>query len=464
MKTTYIYFVGILGVFLALLSCQDKIGEDNASGKLARMNIDGAKLLFIASENATSTLYGVKNASSLRSSSTGEEQVFEVEYYDNEGKTIKGKTPIYLKDAGDYLVALFKRTGGSSTEEVYLVRKKDGRVFEVPEDYNPSLSGNNGLFFNKSMNERTTRFNYLNSDWDFLEFQFDGAYNLYFTAVHCLASGDCPHVLHRVTPASNGELTIKPLSVENETVWGHCVDSKGNALYGLAGGEWMRYVGASGEMSERIPTVRKTYGDYPIYTCNFVWNGTEGLMALYTFTGEYDESTDTFTSFPENKYFLMTWQNGAFVKARELDLPFRNNLPSSNNMFYVDGKMLYSHYHEGVTTLVDLSSPSAYREIPTSLQANCVIGGKLHHFDRNAFSLTRIDDKDGSTTPVYTLNKSLIDGYILAYIMDVTEEGILFGAYRLSDKLVVMAKIDKENGLTILQGNSGEVSVITVLS
>ena len=191
---------------MMLLSCQDDIGENNKTGKISRVNIDGAKLLFIASQNSTSTLYGVKSASYFRSTSGGEDQVFEVEYYDKEGKTIKGKIPIHVKDAGDYIVALFKKSGGASTEEVYLVRKRDGRVFEVPEKYNPNPSGNSELFFNRSVNALSTRFNYMPSDWDYNDILFDENNNFYFTALNCLESGTCHHVLHRATPTSNGEL------------------------------------------------------------------------------------------------------------------------------------------------------------------------------------------------------------------------------------------------------------------
>ena len=123
------------------------------------------------------------------------------------------------------------------------------------------------LFVFYSVNALSTRFNYLSSDWDYNDILFDGSNNLYFTALKCLANGSCHHVLHRVTPTSNGELNIKPISVEDETVWWYCVDKRGNTLYGLAGGEWMRYIKANGELGERTPTVKKTYGDAPIYIC-----------------------------------------------------------------------------------------------------------------------------------------------------------------------------------------------------
>ena len=59
---------------MMLLSCQDDIGETTKRVKY-RVNIDGAKLLFIASQNSTSTLYGVKSASYFALHRGGEDQV-----------------------------------------------------------------------------------------------------------------------------------------------------------------------------------------------------------------------------------------------------------------------------------------------------------------------------------------------------------------------------------------------------
>jgi len=48
--------------------------------------------------------------------------------------------------------------------------------------------------------------------------------------------------------------------------------------------------------------------------------------------------------------------------------------------------------------------------------------------------------------------------------MDVTENGVLFCAHRFSDKMNVVANIEVDNVLTILQSNSAEVSVIMPLN
>ena len=452
----------VLCFTLILLSCQDTIDGEEQAGKLRHMTIEEAKSLFIATHDAEATLYGVKCTPSLRSTADSGEQMYEVEYRDHAGKKIRGIIPFYVRDLGDYLFMIFREQG--STGKIYLVRKSDGKASEIPEEYIPSLSGNNEIIYNKSVNRRSFRPNYIDSEWDFLDIVKDRENNLYYTAIRCNNSGLCPHILYRASPAPGGEFTYKPLSVENETVWGFCVDGDGNVLYGLAGGRWMRSVRADGVPGELIPTVRKTNGDSPVYVCNFVWSSTEGIMALYSFMGDYDEKSYTFTPYHEPRHFLMTLKNGQFEKVREINLPFTNNFPTSTNLSHVAGKVIYSHYHGGVTTLIDLSSEEFYRETPCPVQANMVINNLLYHFDKNGLALTRVDIEDGTTTHIYKLDRARLEGYTVAHILDVSETCILLGAYRMSDKHYLLMRMNVDNEITILKDiPGGGVSLFTSL-
>ncbi len=447
---------------LTLLACQDTIDGEEQAGKLRHMNIEEAKSLFIATHDAGATLYGMKRTSPLRSTADSGEQMYEVEYRDHAGKKIRGMIPFYVRDLGDYLLTIFHEQG--RTGEIYLVRKSDGKASEIPGEYIPSLSGNNEILYNKSVNRRSFRPNYIDSEWDFLDIVKDRENNLYYTAIRCNNSGLCPHILYRASPAPGGEFTYKPLSVENETVWGFCVDGDGNVLYGLAGGRWMRSVRADGVPGELIPTVRKTNGDSPVYVCNFVWSSTEGIMALYSFMGDYDEKSYTFTPYHEPRHFLMTLKNGQFEKVREINLPFTNNFPTSTNLSHVAGKVIYSHYHGGVTTLIDLSSEEFYRETPCPVQANMVINNLLYHFDKNGLALTRVDIEDGTTTHIYKLDRARLEGYTVAHILDVSETCILLGAYRMSDKHYLLMRMNVDNEITILKDiEGGGVSLFTTL-
>ncbi|MDD4800998.1 MAG: hypothetical protein PHD28_08230 [Proteiniphilum sp.] len=70
--------------------------------------------------------------------------------------------PLYVRDLGNYLLAIFQKQG--STGEIYIVKKGDGKVFEIPEEYIPSLSGNNERLYNRSVNRRSFRPNYIDSE------------------------------------------------------------------------------------------------------------------------------------------------------------------------------------------------------------------------------------------------------------------------------------------------------------
>jgi len=463
-KKTIHFFVWILSISIAAMSCKDDGKKDNDAGKFARMNIAEAKLLFIASSASSSKLYGIKNSSSLRSSSDTGDEIYEIEYLDDNDKPIKDKTPDYIYDAGDFLIVFFKNSAGWVVEEeAYFVRKTDGTVYEVPNEYIPSLSGYNELIFNSTINKRRFRYTNTINDMDFLNFCYDKNKNIYYTVIRCLSNGECPLILYRVSSISNAVINYKQISTENETVWGFCTDDAGNVIYGRAGGEWMRYISSDGNIGKPIPVITRTNWDEPVSVYKFVWNGSNGIMAFLTVLGEYT-SDGWYTSYPKNKYYLMVMENGQFVKKREITLDFSNNYPSSYNVFHVQGKVIYSHYFGNTATLVDISGEKSYREIPCSVEANIIINDKLYNFDKNAFSLTYINIDNGTTSPIFALNKSALSDYYVTCIIDVTESSVTFGAYRLSDKMNVVAKIGLDNVLTILQSNSGEVSVIMPLN
>jgi len=456
-------YIGILVVSAIFSGCRnDESGSNNNKGSFTQMNIKDAKTLFIASSNLSSKMYGIKK-SSLRSTSEGEE-IYEINYLDENGNRIEEKIPNYIYDAGDFLIVFFKKSQGWVVEEeVYFVRKTDGVVYEAPNEYFPTPCGSNGLIFNSNLNKRRFRFSDSINDLDFLNISYDRDNNFYYTAIRCSSNGECPNTLYRASAISSAAINFKQVSAENETVDDFCVDDTGNIIYIRAGGEWMRYISANGIIGELIPIITKTNWDAPVSAYKFIWNGTDGIMALLTVWGEYS-SDGWYTSYPKSRNYLMKLENGQFVKIKEISLEFNNNYPSSYNVFYVHGKVIYSHYYGSTSTLVDISNENSYREIPCSVEANIVINDALYSFNKNTFSLTHINIDNGTTTPIFTLDKSGLSDYFITCIMDVTESSVIFGAYRLSDKVNVIAKIGLDNVLTILQSNSGEVSVVTSLN
>ncbi|MDR2146307.1 MAG: hypothetical protein LBE91_07610 [Tannerella sp.] len=464
MKKANLFLIWIFSISVIATSCREDIVKDSGgekTGKLARMNIADAKLLFITSGESGVKLYGVKNSSLLKSTSEMSDEIYEIEYLDENGKPVEDKIPRSIYDAGDFLIVFFREVDGwVVAEEAYFVRKADGAVYEVPNEYIPSSDGYNELIFNSNVNRQGFKYP---GNGDFLNISFDGNDNFYYTAIRCLSSGECPHILYRVSSISNSGIDFRQVSAENETVWGFCMDDAGNSIYCRAGGEWLRYVSADGNMGEPIPVITRTGWDAPVSVYRFVWNGTDGIMALLAVWGEYD-SEGWYNAYPENRHYLMKLKNGQFEKTREISLDFSRNFPSSYNVFYVQGKVIYSHYSGSSTILVDISGENSYREIPCPVGANIVINGKLYNFDENTFSLTHINIDNGTATPVFALNKSVLNDYVISCIMDVTESSITFGAYRLSDKMNVVAKIGLDNVPVILQSNSGEVSLVAPLN
>ena len=464
MKKVNLYFIWIISMSILTTSCKDDALKDEKSGKVSHMNIANAKTLYITSHESISKLYGIKKSSMLRSMSETDGEIYEIEYFDEDSKPIEGKSPHYIYDAGDFLILFFKRSEGWLVEEeVCFVRKIDGVVFEIADDYIPSISGYNGLIFNSNVNKRSIYSNVV-GDLDFINICYDKNDNFYYTAILCQNDGTCPHTLYRVPSISNAAINFKQISAESETVWGFCVDDAGNAIYGRAGGEWMRYVSNSGVISEPIPVIiRAKNSDYPLENYLFVWTGTDGIMSLKVERGE-QFSDGSFTSHQTPKYYLMKMEDGQFIKKREVMLDFSNSSPSSYNVFYINRRVLYSHYNGSTTTLVDISNESSYCEIPCSVKANAVINDKLYNFNAESFSLTHIDVDNGATTLIYDLDKSLLSDFHIACIIDVTESGITFSAYRLSDNTYIVARINSDNIVTILQDNSGKVSAITSLN
>ena len=466
MKRLIHFFVWILGISVVAISCKDK--EEKAR-KFARMNIAEAKLLYIASSSSSSKLYGIKK-SSLKSTSDANDEIYEIEYLDENGKLIEGIIPDYIFDAGDFLIVIFEKfneqtTGWVNKSDAYFVKKSDGSAYKIPDEYFPSVSGNQELFYNHNTNIRRFRYSNIINNWDFLNFCYDKNNNIYFTVVDCSKNPGhaCPHIVYKVYPSST--MNFQQVS-KDDGAWGYCLDDNGNLIYG-SGYEQMRFGSTNGSFSEPIPTIVRANNNVPLEIYRFVWAGADGIMSLKTVI--YDICPETGEVIIDNRpprQYLMKMENGQFVKKSEIALDFSmdNNYPSSYNVFYVRGKVIYSHFYGSTATLVDVSNVNSYREIPCSVEANIVINNELYHFDKNTFSLTHINIDNGATTPVFSLDKSVLSDYSISCIMDVTESSIMFGAYRRSDNMKVVAKIGLGNVLTIMQSNSGDVSVIMPLN
>jgi len=460
------FLLWILSITMVMWSCDNKIDDKGKAGTLKRMDIAEAKLLFIASLDSGKRLYGIKKSSMLRSESDSNDEIYEINYLDENVEQVEEFTPSYLLDAGDYLIAVLKRVDGWFVEEkAYFVKKSDGSVYELQNEYIPSYSGYDELIFNYNFNKRSVMYND-----NYINIVNDKNNNLYYTAIRCLSDGSCPDILYQVSSITSASINFKQISEVNDRVHGWCMDDAGNMIYSF--NIWtedrrMRYRSVDGSFSEPIPVIKKTNWDAPDEVYRFVWKGSDGFMALLQCWGEYN-SDGGYTDFPNPRHYLMKMENGQFVKKRELLLEFGygGNYPSSANVFYVKGQVIFNHYWGGTATLVDISNENSYREINCSVVANIVINDELYNFDKNNLSLTHINISNGSATPVFVLDKSALSDYHISNIMDVTENSVTFSAYRFSligqNQKPVVAKIGLDNVVTILQDNSGDISDVII--
>jgi hypothetical protein len=396
--------IGVLVASVIFSGCKDNDGGGRSN--FTRMNIEEAKTLFIASSNSVSKMYGIKN-SSLKSTSEDEE-VYEINCLDENNNPIEEKIPSYIHDAGKWLVVIFDVRQGY---EAYFVKKTDGSVYKIPDEYFPSKNENNDLFFNHNIN--IWRFRHTNQirDMDFMYFGYDNDNNIYYPITRCPSTfGVCPRILYKVSSITSATINFKQISDDNDNVGSYCIDDNGNIVYG-SGSEQMRYCSANGDLGEPVPTIVRYNHGAPIEIYRFIWAGTDGIMSLKE---EYREQLPdgTFVTSPGRRY-LMKMENGKFVKKREITFDFDHFYPSSFNVFYVHGKVIYSHYDESTATLIDISSENSYRETPCSVEANIVINDELYNFDKDIFSLTHINIDNGAITPVFTLDKSVLSDYII---------------------------------------------------
>ena len=56
------------------------------------------------------------------------------------------------------------------------------------------------------------------------------------------------------------------------------------------------------------------------------------------------------------------------------------------------------------------------------------------------------------------------EGYHITNFLEITEEGVLFDAFRTSDKMNVVASIDVNKEFTILQESYGAVEVLVSMN
>lgn len=470
MRKCIYLLAGILFFCLVATSCEDDIidgSKADEKSRIGKMNIEDADLLYISKQESDRKLYGVSDISSLRSSSNNKSGVYEIEIYNPKGKLIKNKTPHYIKDAGEYIIAFFKNNPASLyNDEVYFISKKDGKAHIIPEKFFPVSGDYNERIFNKDLYNKRFVFKNATNSLEYLNINVDKHNRIYYTALECFNDGTCANVLYRASFQQNNEIKFEKISIDNEYASGYLIDNAGNSLYGSPGDiGLMRFTSADKKITNQIEADDKIQGESPLSQINFVWNSSDDIMAIKTIRGMRNPE-DGSISYIDDIILLtkLDKETGEFEEIKELEFDFKGKLPTTTDIFYTQGKVLFSHSIYGTQALLDISNENAFQSISCPLAANIVIGDHLYNFDRNNIRLTLIDVETGNTTPIYDFAKSMPEGYRITNFLEITEEGVLFDAFRTSDKMNVVASIDVNKEFTILQESYGAVEVLVSMN
>jgi len=412
--------------------------QKDTDGTFARMNINEAKSLFIASSGSGSKIYGVKK-SSLKSTSSMDDEIYEIGFFDKSGKQIIKENPRHIFDAGNFIIVCF---GGNNQEnypeEAYFVNKSNGLIYAIPQDKLPVIYSYEHIFaglpemFMKRLNK----------------VQLDKYGNVYYVG----GSPGIINTLYKVSPLTSSVINITQFCVVNDDVRFFCVDYEGNILYRAIKNsyEWVhRYrKAADGSFVNYEIDLQMMYNDIG----HQVWTGTDGVM--YEINIEMPMN---------NRVFIMKMQDGKSNVIIE-DLVDENVCRLSG--FYVQGRIILVLYNCIGTNnyLMDVSSESSYKKVSCSLQPNMVVDDKLCYFDNDTYSCTLIDIDTGQTSLLYSFDKSKLGNYDVDKVMSVTESGIVFSAAQLSDGKYVVAKLDTNGTITIQQIIEGTVSVVLPLN
>src|SRR5690606_17962334 len=132
---------------------------------------------------------------------------FEIKYLNDEGEEIQKTNPTYIYNLKDFIVLAFGEP--YSYIEAYLVKKSDGKVFEIPYEYVPSAEG--------SLDQ------YLNTKG---RIQEDGNNHIYYITNK--------GTLYKISINTPSSLKFQEVSAVNDNVLGFCVDKSGNIHYGYS--------------------------------------------------------------------------------------------------------------------------------------------------------------------------------------------------------------------------------------
>ncbi|MDW8850090.1 hypothetical protein SD960_08315 [Flavobacterium sp. MMLR14_040] len=433
MKKVFLSF-GMLIVFgltsIIFNSCNNDDGnggEKNTNNNLSSITIQNSKALFISSSKEGSKLYGVKSSAISGKSTSGTEVIFEIKYLNSAGEEIQKSDPAYIYNLKDFIVLGFGASYliNSGFDEAYLIKKSDGKVFEIPRKYMPHVVGNKYDYLHQYLNTEN-------------KIQEDKNNNIYYTTYP-------DHKILKVSLNTPSLLQFQEISAVNDNVYGFCVDGNGNIHYGYYDSNTQdykyRYRKSEGNF------INTTFPEGKYY--NRIWTGTDGQI--------YGAKMNTV-----DDSYLGKIQDGGFLVIKQSKMNI--NDWKFGNVFNVKGKIIYTYYEYNPNKFFNLSNEMEFTEIPCSVKANYVLNDDLYNFDKATFVLTLINVLNGNTSVVYDLDETKLGNYDIDKIINVDQDGVTFSAVDLNNGQYVVAKISISNLVTIQTNINGLITTVTSLN
>jgi hypothetical protein len=436
MKKIFLSFVilmvlGLTSITLNSCSSNDSnSNESNSNSNLSSITIQNTNKLFISSSNTGNKLYGVKSGSSSKisgkSSSTAEE-IFEIKYLNSAGEEIQKTNPAYIYNLKDFIVLGFGANYliNSGFEETYLIKKSDGKVFEIPKNYMPHVVGNKYSYLDQYLNTKD-------------KIQEDNNNNIYYTSYP-------NQKILKVSLNTPSSLQFEEISAVNDDVRGFCVNGKGDIHYGYYDSNTQNYKYRYRKSEGNFVNATFPQGQYS----NRIWIGTDGQI----YGAKMNTADDS---------FFGKIQDGSFVEIKKSKMNI--NDWKFGDVFNVKGKIIYTYYEYNPNKFFNLSNENDFSEIPCSAKANYVLNDDLYNFEKTTFILTLINISNGSTFVVYDLDETKLANYDIDKIINVDKNGVTFSAVDLNNGQYVVAKISTNNVVEIQKTITGLITTVTPIN
>jgi len=431
-------------VLLGLASCTSPTesssdgggGQNPPTPTLTKFNIAGAKGLVIMPASAISRSVGATSTLNKVFKLTDSGALLEVTALDETGAQMTTTmNPVAVTEAGnDFLAFCF---GGNliNVQDMYLVRKSDGAVFQVPKAYN--LQGSSGFFKNLPLVQSDTSGKLYWHSWE-----NSSAW-----------SGNQLHKVVRVDSSTPTNLTATNLTPTTDAAYSFLVNPSGDLLYrystqsNFQGWRILKHTGGLKNLPSSTYFIGMSLSGDFFYKGDY--NATSGFYSLETVSIAAN-GTDTTTSQPLPASFSAYSQSYSYL-LRLLAEQYVVSASTGGSLTRVE-----SSTH----TLGDVSgSPLTTYNLAAASSTKLYLAG---HDTNGSPKLVTYDPSTNLFTTVFPGTDGV--EYDLITLDVSSGDSVLFNALRMSDGKKVIGKKSAAGTVTIVDDtyNAEVVSLIQV--